>query len=102
MTLIRFIEIAALAAAPQLLLPAEAIAQPGPEQATPSDFEKQANALLESRANGPGAAAIATTGCRDRVDAARSRVVFHPENGKVDRLTIHRGARELHGKRTDG
>ena len=48
MTLIKFIGIAALAAAPQLLLPAEAFAQPQPEQATPSDFEKQANALLQA------------------------------------------------------
>jgi CubicO group peptidase (beta-lactamase class C family) len=35
-----------------------------------------------------------------RVDAAGFRVVFHKENGKVDRLTMYRGARELHGKRT--
>jgi len=34
-----------------------------------------------------------------RVDAARFRLVFHPENGKVDRFTIYRGARELHGRR---
>jgi hypothetical protein len=35
-----------------------------------------------------------------RVDAAGFRVVFHKEGGKVDRLTLYRGARELHGKRT--
>jgi hypothetical protein len=35
-----------------------------------------------------------------RVDAAGFRVVFHKEDGKVDRLTLYRGARELHGKRT--
>jgi CubicO group peptidase (beta-lactamase class C family) len=34
-----------------------------------------------------------------RVDAAGFRVVFHTENSKVDRLTMHRGARELRGKR---
>ena len=34
-----------------------------------------------------------------RLDGTPMRVVFHPENGKVERLTIHRGARELHGKR---
>jgi D-alanyl-D-alanine carboxypeptidase len=34
------------------------------------------------------------------VDRARSRVIFHPENGRVDSLTIRRGARELQGKRT--
>ena len=33
------------------------------------------------------------------VDEARSRVVFHPENGKVNRFTIKRGARELTGTR---
>jgi CubicO group peptidase (beta-lactamase class C family) len=27
------------------------------------------------------------------------RIVFHAAEGRVDRLTIHRGARELHGKR---
>jgi hypothetical protein len=27
------------------------------------------------------------------------RVVFHPEDGAVDRLTIHRGARQLQGRR---
>lgn len=35
-----------------------------------------------------------------RADAAGLRVVFHPESGKTDRLTIYRGARELHGTRT--
>ena len=35
-----------------------------------------------------------------RVDAASTRVVFHPEDGQVNRLTLYRGARELHGKRT--
>lgn len=34
-----------------------------------------------------------------RVDAAGLRVVFHPEAGQTDRLTIYRGARELHGVR---
>jgi hypothetical protein len=34
-----------------------------------------------------------------RVDAAGFRLVFHQENGKVDRLTLYRGARELHGTR---
>ena len=36
-----------------------------------------------------------------RADAAGLRVVFHPENGKTDKLTIYRGARELHGVRTE-
>ena len=35
-----------------------------------------------------------------RIDSNPMRVVFHPENGAVNRLTIHRGARELHGQRT--
>jgi CubicO group peptidase (beta-lactamase class C family) len=34
-----------------------------------------------------------------RVDTARLRLVFNPENGKVNRLTLYRGARELHGQR---
>lgn len=34
-----------------------------------------------------------------RLDGTPMRVVFHPENGRVDRLTIHRGARELKGRR---
>ncbi|HYE47369.1 MAG TPA: serine hydrolase domain-containing protein [Caulobacter sp.] len=29
------------------------------------------------------------------------RLVFHPENGKVDRMTLYRGARELHGRRVN-
>lgn len=33
-----------------------------------------------------------------RIDRAM-RIVFHPENGKVDRFTLYRGARELHGRR---
>ena len=33
------------------------------------------------------------------VDEARSRVIFHPESGKVNRFTIKRGARELTGTR---
>ncbi len=33
------------------------------------------------------------------VDEARSRVIFHSENGKVNRLSVRRGARELHGHR---
>lgn len=33
------------------------------------------------------------------VDEARSRVIFHPENGTVNRFTIKRGARELTGTR---
>jgi hypothetical protein len=35
------------------------------------------------------------------VDQARMRVEFHPEGGRVDRLTVHRGARVLNGKRTE-
>lgn len=35
-----------------------------------------------------------------RVDAAGFRIVFHSENGEVNRLTMYRGARELHGQRT--
>ena len=35
-----------------------------------------------------------------RADAAGFRVVFHPENARTDRLTMYRGARELHGTRT--
>ena len=34
-----------------------------------------------------------------RVEGSPMRVVFHPENGRVDRLTLYRGARELHGQR---
>jgi CubicO group peptidase (beta-lactamase class C family) len=34
-----------------------------------------------------------------RLDGTPMRIVFHPENGAVDRLTLHRGARELHGRR---
>ena len=34
-----------------------------------------------------------------RIDGTPMRVVFHPQNGKVDRLTIYRGARELKGTR---
>lgn len=33
------------------------------------------------------------------VDEARSRIIFHPENGKTNRFTIKRGARELTGTR---
>jgi CubicO group peptidase (beta-lactamase class C family) len=36
-----------------------------------------------------------------RIDGTPMRIVFHPENGAVDRFTMHRGARELHGRRTD-
>ena len=35
-----------------------------------------------------------------RADTAGFRIVFHPEAGKTDRLTMYRGARELHGTRT--
>ena len=35
-----------------------------------------------------------------RIDGTPMRVVFHPENGRVDRFTLYRGARELHGTRT--
>jgi len=34
-----------------------------------------------------------------RIDGAM-RVVFHNEDGEVNRVTIYRGARELHGRRT--
>jgi hypothetical protein len=33
------------------------------------------------------------------IDGTPMRVVFHAENGKVDRVTIHRGARALNGQR---
>ncbi len=33
------------------------------------------------------------------VDQARSRIVFHNENGQVNRLTVHRGARQVEGRR---
>jgi CubicO group peptidase (beta-lactamase class C family) len=35
-----------------------------------------------------------------RIDGTPMRLIFHPENGRVDRLTLYRGARELHGRRT--
>ncbi len=35
-----------------------------------------------------------------RVDAGGFRLVFHSENGEVNRFTMYRGARELHGERT--
>ncbi|HEX8192001.1 MAG TPA: serine hydrolase domain-containing protein [Allosphingosinicella sp.] len=35
-----------------------------------------------------------------RIDGTPMRIVFHPENGAVDRFTLYRGARELHGRRT--
>lgn len=35
-----------------------------------------------------------------RTEGAPMRLVFHPENGRTDKLTLHRGARELHGVRT--
>lgn len=35
-----------------------------------------------------------------RIDGTPMRVVFHPENGAVNRFTMYRGARELHGVRT--
>lgn len=34
-----------------------------------------------------------------RIDGTPMRVVFHPENGQVQRFTLYRGARELHGQR---
>jgi CubicO group peptidase (beta-lactamase class C family) len=33
------------------------------------------------------------------LDGNRMRIVFEPKGGKVDSFTMHRGARELHGKR---
>ena len=36
-----------------------------------------------------------------RIDGTPMRLVFHPERGKVDRLTLYRGARELHGRRVE-
>jgi CubicO group peptidase (beta-lactamase class C family) len=50
----------------------------------------------------PGEAGIPLRPVSDtefRADAAGFRVVFHPEGGKTDRLTMYRGARELHGTR---
>lgn len=35
-----------------------------------------------------------------RIDGTAMRVVFHPENGQVNRFTMYRVARELHGVRT--
>ena len=35
-----------------------------------------------------------------RIDGTPMRVVFHPENGEVNRFTLYRGALELHGRRT--
>ncbi|MDP8912349.1 MAG: DUF3153 domain-containing protein, partial [Pseudomonadota bacterium] len=35
-----------------------------------------------------------------RIARGNMRVVFHPENGEVNRLTVHRGARVLNGQRT--
>jgi hypothetical protein len=37
-----------------------------------------------------------------RIDGTPMRILFHPENGKVNRFTLYRGARELHGTRTGG
>ena len=34
-----------------------------------------------------------------RVEGGMMRLVFHPENGQVNRFTLYRGARELHGQR---
>lgn len=35
-----------------------------------------------------------------RTEGAPMRLVFHPEKGRTDKLTLYRGARELHGVRT--
>ena len=37
-----------------------------------------------------------------RIEGTPMRLVFHPENGAVNRFTMHRGARELHGERVGG
>jgi len=55
--------------------------------------------ILLVRRNVPESPMRPVSNTEFRVDAAGFRVVFHPENGKVDRLTMHRGARELHGTR---
>ncbi|HEX8402408.1 MAG TPA: serine hydrolase domain-containing protein [Allosphingosinicella sp.] len=36
-----------------------------------------------------------------RIDGGPMRLVFHPEGDRVDRFTLYRGARELHGRRVD-
>lgn len=35
-----------------------------------------------------------------RIEGGPMRLVFHPEAGEVNRFTLHRGARELNGRRT--
>ena len=35
-----------------------------------------------------------------RIDGTPMRIVFHPDGGEVNRFTLYRGARELHGRRT--
>jgi hypothetical protein len=57
--------------------------------------------LIMTPAGQPPMAMRPTSQTEFRLDGTPMRVVFHPEGGKVNRLTIHRGARELHGRRTD-
>lgn len=47
----------------------------------------------------PPAATRAISDVEFRIDGTPMGVVFHPEVGRTDRLTLYRGARELHGKR---
>lgn len=57
------------------------------------------NGWLTIQLNGPPLPMRPVSQTEYMVDRARSRVVFHPENGQVNRLTIHRGARVLTGRR---
>ena len=56
--------------------------------------------LTIAPAGQPGIALRPVSDTEFRADAAGFRVVFHPENGRTDKLTMYRGARELHGTRT--
>ena len=55
--------------------------------------------LTMTPAGQPPAAMRPVSETEFRIDGTPMRVVFHPEKGAVNRLTIYRGARELHGQR---
>jgi len=69
------------------------------ETVTVTIAEVEDGRLTASAAGQPAMPLRPVSSTEFRIEGTPMRLVFHPEGDKVNRLTLYRGARELHGQR---
>jgi hypothetical protein len=59
----------------------------------------EGGALTIQLTNQPAIPLRATSDTEFVIEGVGARIVFHPENGQVNRFVIHQGGRQLEGRR---